>query len=213
MMRLILVLCLAMAGCSTAAQRQGEQIKSSLSAASAEWNACSGAIRDSPAYAALQAHIPNDVNKATLPQMTDSTFATDSELALLSDRRTRVIDCQAKLTARLTPVVPSIVPIITDNRNEMDQNLVALAKHQENWGDYVVRAKSINAGSTAKMQAAFHQIDAELAAANQQELAQRQAAAAAFSQSVQTQQIINNANRPVTTSCNRFGNSVNCTTY
>jgi hypothetical protein len=50
--------------------------------------------------------------------------------------------------------------------------------------------------------------------------AQRAAVAQAFSNAMyqqqllnQNQQMINNRNRPVTTNCNRFGNSVNCTSY
>jgi hypothetical protein len=61
--------------------------------------------------------------------------------------------------------------------------------------------------------AADQQWIANLKAENQEELAQRQAAAAALLQWSQQQQVINAINRPVVTNCNRFGATVNCTSY
>jgi hypothetical protein len=213
-MRLVVILCLAMAGCATAAQRQGEQIKTGLGAAEAEMKACVAAMNNDPSYAGLQQHFPfNDIRQATLAQMTDDSLVSSSDVALMSSRRSIIIGCESKLEETLSRVLPPLVPIIVETRTEQDNNLLDLVKHKASWGAYVVRSQAIIASQAAKMQAVFHQVDAELAAANQQELAQRQAAAAAYSQYMQTQQIINNANRPVTTNCNRFGNSVNCTTY
>jgi hypothetical protein len=56
-------------------------------------------------------------------------------------------------------------------------------------------------------------IQNNLQQSHQAEIAQRQAAANSMMQYYQTQQIINNMNRPINTTCTGFGNMVNCTTH
>jgi hypothetical protein len=64
------------------------------------------------------------------------------------------------------------------------------------------------------------EMTAELQQEHQAEMAQRQAVASAFAQAAHNfaeqhnqQQMINAINRPRTTDCNSFGNSVSCTSY
>jgi hypothetical protein len=95
-----------------------------------------------------------------------------------------------------------------------------LATKHIRWGEYVGRQKATIVAGTEKLTEVAQRMGAELDARHRQEMAQRAAAAQAFSQSMyqqqllnQNQQIINSANRPVTTNCNRFGNTTNCTSY
>jgi vacuolar-type H+-ATPase subunit E/Vma4 len=94
-----------------------------------------------------------------------------------------------------------------------DENLIDLAQQQVTWGEYIARTKNLSAEVQTKSLAALQNIQANLEASHQQELAQRQAAATAMAQYYQNQQLINAVSRPVTTNCNRFGSMVNCTTY
>jgi hypothetical protein len=211
----------ALAGCATAAQRQSQNIRTTVDVTVAQGNVCYGQINADAAYAELTRHFPfQDIHQATLAQQIDPTFATPHEVALISERHDRIVPCRKGVVDGFMTVEPSIGVLWAEAFSKGDENLLQLAKGKESWGDYVVRAKAIADENIAKRLTASREIDAGLNASHQQEMAGRAAAAQAFSNSMaqqqminQNQQMLNNANRPVTTNCNRFGNSVNCTSY
>jgi hypothetical protein len=208
-------------GCATAAQRQAKAIGSTLSATREQGKACFATINDDPAFAEIERHFPlANIENATLPQMTDQSFATPREVELLSARRDRQIPCRQAFVAGYNSVAPSLAMVWQDIYSKSDANLVLMATKQIRWGEFVGRQKAtLNAGS-GRLTEAAQRLGAELDARSEQEMAQRAAAAQSFSNTMyqqqlinQNQQMINNANRPVTTNCNSFGNSVNCRSY
>ena len=200
--------------CSTGAQRQAQLIGGGIQAAKAESAACLQPINSDPTFEALTKHMPlEDINRATLLQMTDSTKATNHEVNLLSERHSRIQSCRKIFLEGLAKVAPSLVAVWVEEYAKADQNLVDLARQNVTWGEYIARTKNILAELQTKYVAALQKIQTNLEASHQQELAQRQAAANAMLQYYQNQQLLNAISRPVTTNCNRFGSMVNCTTY
>ena len=78
--------------------------------------------------------------------------------------------------------------------------MIDLIQKKESWGAHVRRVRDVTIAGTAELQAQGQRISAGLQQSHEAELAQRQAAAqataAALAQYSQTQQIINNMNRP-----------------
>lgn len=209
-----------LAGCATAAQRQAETIKTTIAATQQQANACFDAVNSDPAYAEIGRHVPlNNVRQASLTQQTDKSYVTPHEVDLLSARRERLLPCRKALIDGFM-VAPPIGVVWMDYYAKADANLLELAKRSVTWGDYVTRQKTLVDETQPRLVAAGQKLDAGLRAEHQQEMQQRAAAAQAFSNAMyqqqllnQNQQMINNMNRPVMTNCNRFGNSVNCTSY
>ncbi len=218
---MLAVLAGVLSGCATAAQRQAQQMGQSMATARDQATACFGQINSDPAYTdLLERHSAlKDVHLATLAQQTDPSYVTQREVDLLSERRERGMPCRQVLIDGYK-VAPTVDVLWTELYARHDAALIQLIKRQITWGEYITSSRAIFEDETAKMQAAGRRIDAELNAEHRQETAQRAAAAQAFSNAMyqqqllnQNQQAINAANRPVTTNCNRFGNSVNCTSY
>jgi hypothetical protein len=160
-----------------------------------------------------------DARQLSLAQQTDKSYATQHEIDLMSARRERLVPCRkAQIDGFM--VAPAIGVVWIEYYAKADANLLELAKQNISWGDYVNRNKILADELRPQLVAAGQRVDTELRAEHQQEMQQRAAAAQAFSNAMyqqqllnQNQQMINNINRPVTTNCNRFGNSVNCTSY
>jgi len=153
-----------------------------------------------------------------MAQLLDQSPATPHEIELLAERRDRQAPCRKALVDAYMVHAPSMGAVVIERFNIADENVMQLAKGQIRWGEFATRQKDLVESNRIKMVAAGQRIDAEFNARHQQEMAQRAAAAQAFSDAMyqqkllnQNQQIINNSNRPVTTNCNRFGSSVSCT--
>lgn len=213
-MALLATALVVLTGCATAAHREGEGIRASLRAANEQAAACVAQVNANPAFAELERHRPAaDIHQATLSQLTDQTFATSHEVDLISERRGPVIVCQKPFVDVYMAQAPALGIVWMERFSRADADVLQLAQRHISWGEYVTRSKNLADDTRLKLVATGQRLDADENARNQQELAQRAAAAQAFSQSMQQQQMINNMNRPVTTNCNRFGSSVSCTTY
>ena len=117
-------------------------------------------------------------------------------------------------------VAAPLAMVLIESYGKADANLLQLVKKQIDWGGYVTKAKAILDERRLGLLAASRRIEAELNASHQQEMAQRAAAAEAFSNTMyqqqllnQNQQMINSVNRPVMTNCTHMGFSTNCTSY
>lgn len=199
-----------LAACATGAQRQYQGIRENSSAAGQQLRTCARAVYDAPSYEPLRRHIPFDAREATLQQMTDTAFVTDAEIALILDTHPQLQACRQAYIDRIGQATPSMVPIFAGFLTKTEHSLIDLIQKKKPWGEHVRYVKEIFPEFQAQVAAEDQRIIAGLNQDHQAELAQRQRAAAAFSQYMQTQQIINSINRPVYTNCNRFGNTTNC---
>jgi hypothetical protein len=218
---LLTVLLGVLGGCATAAQREAETIKATLTQTRAQVSACVAAINSDPAFADLDRHWPQaDIGQATLSQQTDPTYATPRDVELISARHDRLVPCRKANVEGYYRVAPAMASVYQEGYARSDELIIRLVKHQVSWGEYVAGARAINREESAKLLEAGQRLDAELDARNQRELAQRAIAAQALSNSMyqqqlinQNQQMINAVNRPVVTNCTQMGFSTNCTSH
>lgn len=197
-------------GCSTAAQRQYDGMVSNAQSASQRAEACGLARYNSPDFAPLRPHIPVNWNRVTLEQLADTHLATDEEIHALLAVHPSAQACRQDFLNQIALTAPSMVPIWASLYAKSDDSLVDLIQKKQSWGDHLRRVRSATAEEQAQQSAEEQRLLAGLNQSHQAEIAQRQAAANAMSQYLQTQQIINNLNRPVTTNCVMVGSQVIC---
>ncbi len=210
---LVVVVAMGMVGaCATHAQMQGQAIKANNQSAVQQLNACVARIYNSPGYDLLRPHGPLKIQNATIEQMTDGHLATDAEINAVLAEHPKVQACRQSFLDQISQTTPSIVPIFASYLTRNEDSLIDLVKRKISWGDYIRGAKDRFPEMQAELTAEYQRINQGLYQQNQAELAQRQAAANALSQYVQTQQMINALNRPVITNCTQFGYNTNCVT-
>lgn len=200
-------------GCQTAAQHQFEAMKSGNEAAIAQSKACNTAVYDSPESASLRLHLPQNVNDATLQQLSDSSMVTPAEWQAILATHPKFQQCRKALLEALMSSEPGAVPILAASYNEIEDDLLALSDHKLTWGQYIRRARDRVTKTQASLQAEDRRVIAGLQQEHEAEIAQRQRAAEALAAWAQTQEMINAANRPVITNCNGVGNTVNCVSH
>jgi hypothetical protein len=200
-------------GCATAAQRQAEAIRVNGQAATQQLQACEQAVYNDPAAQPIHRHIPIDVRDVTLEQLTDKSSATDDDISTLLSIHPRNVACRQAYLDQIGKTTPTFVPIIATFYARAEDSLIDLLQKKQSWGEHTRRVRDLSLDARSQLVAEGRHIDSGLARANQAELAQRQAAANAILQYMQTQQVINAMNRPVYTNCTGFGYSVNCVSH
>ena len=206
----ILVVAVFVTGCATQAQRQFQAIKSDNAKALADLTACATTVYNSPDNAPIRAHLPLNVADVSLQQLSDASLATPAEIQAIFAVHPQVRECRKALLTSLSESEPAVVPPLITSYNKADDDIVALTQRKLSWGEYVHRWRDRVAETREAIEAADHQVVAELKEEHQAEIAQRQRAAEALAQWARTQELINAANRPVVTNCSGFGNMVNC---
>ena len=200
-------------GCATAAQRQYQGMVINAQSAGTNIQACVQPVYESPDAAPIRPHIPMNVKDATLQQLSDKSFANDAEINAILVTHPKLNDCRQQFLTQLSQTTPSISAIWASFFAENEQHLIKLIQKQTSWGEYLSGAKLRAADVQLRLTQESQRITAGLERSHEAELARRQAAASAFAQYMQTQEIINNMNRPVVTNCNAFGNTVNCVSH
>jgi len=204
---------LLISGCATAAQMQAQKIRSNDALATNELKTCLEVVRQSPDFDALREHIPLNFLQTSLAQMSDDSKVTEAEIKAFYATDPPIQACRKTAADRLTTTTPALVPIVIDDWQQRDELEIALIKKKITWGEFISRAKENAVKAKKEVTLAMQQLGSQLQQDNTAELQRRQQAAHNAMQYFQNQQIINDMNRPRTTSCSGFGNMVNCTTY
>ena len=216
-----MLIVLGLAGCATGAQRQFAAMKANSASAGTTELACISAIYNSPEHAIIRPHAPMKTDDATLEQKMSTSFATDEEIKVILADHPAKHQCDMAFITQMGLTHPTITPILTDQLNKAEDNLIVLIQKKETWGDYVRRGIEITASGRVALSAEDQRIVGRLNEENQAELQQRAAAAAALGQALEQQaaqqqaimaqqQALINANRPVYTNCNSYGQTTNC---
>lgn len=201
-----------LSACATAAQNQAVAIRANTQSAGQQLQTCSLAVYNSVAFDPLRPKLPFAADQASLAQMTDASLASDLEVAAILSVHGQLQACRGAFFNQISQTTPSIVPILAASATETENSLIDLIQKKETWGDHVRRVKTVIADTSLQLAAEGRNINRDLERSHESELARRQAAADSVARYYQTQEIINSLNRPVisTTTCDRFGNSVNC---
>jgi hypothetical protein len=201
-------------GCSTAAQRQAQEIGAATRQTTAEFKACITAIYAKPEYAPL---LPHDIDLATgqftMAQLTDESLILPEQARLFSARHDELNPCRARFLKGLSTVRPDLVPILASEFTKGTDLAVQLVERKATWGEWARQVLAAASGAQQQTADADHQLRAELNASSQAEMAQRQAAGAALMEWSAQQQMINAVNRPRQTVCTGTGYAATCTTY
>jgi hypothetical protein len=210
----VVLLALAVVGCGTAAQRQAQQSGAATREAIAQFKACSRAVRDKPEYASLLVHSSDlETGQPSMAQLTDETIPSEQDARLFAERFDEAGPCRGHLLTAISAARPDLVPVLADGMTQGSAIAVLVVEQKITWAEAARRTQALSSALRQNIAAADRQWIGDLNASNQAEMAQRQAAGAALMQWSQQQQLINAATRPVVTNCNRFGSSVNCTSY
>jgi hypothetical protein len=202
---------LAAAGCATQAQRQVQQVGSSLREAGVQVKACIRAVQSKPEYALLLPHtLDPDVTQPTMAMLTDERLATPEEARLWAARHDEVSICRDRAQSTYASVRPDVVSIYAAGRAAGDALGVQLVERKITWAEFMRRSQGLSAELRQQFAAADREWMSERNMEHRDELARRERAANAIMQWSLGQQMINAASRPVFTNCNGFGNSVNC---
>jgi hypothetical protein len=194
----------------TRAQMEAQAITANNQSAQQQSIACSYAVYDSPEYSVVRPHRPFNLSDATIQQMTDTSYVTDSETQALTTTYPKYKNCHNAFLNELSQATPSVVPIITNYYTKSDDTLLALIQKKITWGVYIQTLKDMAPQYQADINAEYQRINQGLYQEQEAEMAQRRAAALALSQYLQNQQMINTLNQPVITNCTQSGYSTNC---
>jgi hypothetical protein len=200
----------ALAACATGAQRQYEAMVTNGKVAGDQVATCSAAAYNSPEFEPVRPHLPPKLDDATLVQLADQNFPNDNEIAAIVATHPKYNACRQAFLNQLSQTAPSLAAIWAALYTKNEAVTVQLVQKKLPWGEYLTRAKANASDTKLQLNQESQRIVAGLNRSHEAELARRQAAANAMAQYMQTQQIINNMNRPVVTNCNQFGTMVNC---
>jgi hypothetical protein len=131
---------------------------------------CRAEAAQNSRYQVLSEHMPlTDLDDATLSQMTDKNFATDSEIAAL-DAWTRDMNrCLEALVREANATIPSFGPVVEASWNDDTVVFVKLAHREMTWGEAVIRLKSNTIKMRADLIARADQVSAQISKVDQTE--------------------------------------------
>jgi hypothetical protein len=200
-----------LAGC-TPAQNEARTIRNTVHQAGTTIQACAAPIVDDPKYAQLAKHMPlHGFNATTVEQMESTDYPTQSDIQLISDFRDRLEPCHENFVNAYNSIPGNLAAPVQNFYNEEDQGIIALSQGHTTWGQFVQAMHSAVVDEGEQLKEASNQLGAQLQEQNNIEVEQRAQALQNFANYEQQQQAINAMNRPVTTTCNRFGMQTTCT--
>jgi hypothetical protein len=123
------------------AQRQFQAIKTSNQEHIAEAKTCITNVYNSPDNASVRNHLSLSPSDVTLQQMSDTTFATPTEIQAIYAVHPQVQACRKSLLNGLAQSEPSLVPILVESYNKNEDDLLVVIQQKMTWGDYVRRVR------------------------------------------------------------------------
>jgi hypothetical protein len=192
-MRLIVVFfaCVLVCSCQTAAHRQSVSIQEGSQSAQQRAKDCFSKITANPAYKSFAQHMPlSGTVYPTLTQLADDNLPTAEDAKIIIALHNDMAPCRERLIEDTMKINPGFIPTMLQFYNGSDLIMVNLMQRKITWGEANKNRSALINDFMAKMQVVGSQIDRELAASNQAELAQRQAALNALSQWANQQQVL-----------------------
>lgn len=213
-------------GCQTAATRKATWIRTNLKESAQRSKECFEYIENKPAYQNLFSRLPRS-NKITPMQMADTSRPTAEDVTNIIAVYNEDAQCRKLVIEDMSRIVPSFVPIFINAYRTQDLVTADLIERKISLGEANKRRSEIKSDTEAKLRAEESSLKQELKMAHSAEISNRQAIGLAVTDSLsewgkqqqaladrlQDQQLIDSLNRPKSTNCQVFGNTVNCTTY
>lgn len=172
-------------GCATAAQRQLQSMAVNNREALQESQACVAAIYNLPDLEPLRKNLPLNVDSASLEQLSNLNYISDVEVQLITANYPKLQTCRQNTITRLAQTTPTWAPIFAKLFVTNDSNLVELVQKKLRWGEFLQRLREASVAAKSELSTENQRILAGLEASHEAEVARRQAALQAFSQSMQ----------------------------
>ncbi len=223
---IVIVLMAALGGCQTGAQRLSDRNEQIYVAANAARGACMAPILAEPSYTPIRRRVSrptSPVARPALERIGDPDKISDAELPLTIRRFDELSRCQDAWITALAQISPGRAASQRQSAAETSALYLRLVRREITWGELNQAIDNIELQAAERWRKIVTEERQYIQRQHNAELGQRQAAAAAFGDSMQRQQdamqrqqIINAINRPVInqpviTNCYRTGNTMNCT--
>jgi hypothetical protein len=124
----------------------------------AQMKACILNVYNSPEYASLRPHLPFTPSDLTLQQLSDTSFATSTEIQAIFVSHPKLQQYRMALLIVTVQTEPSPVPIFVSTYNKTEDDLLALIQKKTTWGEYARRARD----RAVEMQAALQEADRQV---------------------------------------------------
>lgn len=207
-----LLVALPVAACGpTMAARQFNSDREIAQVAVSNLKQCGETVYTTPKFSPLGRHTSLSTAGPSTAQMADTSYATEADVKLLGPFEDQLADCGSSFGDELSQIDPRLGNIVDEGHRLDQQNAALLMNHEETWGQFNQNLSQIGDKLAEAVLSITTADSNELRRENDAEIAQRQRAWANFSAALQRQEMINAANRPITTTCNRFGFTVDCT--
>jgi hypothetical protein len=176
---LALALLVALAACSTQAEREVARMNRATDTALAEMNACSARAEASGPFRQLRPKLPpTDGSPPSSTLLADTSRPTAAEAALLVELHGgHITPCRRLVVERLGTINPAFAAVAADSFAEADAAFARLVRGEESWGAYAQGVLRRRAAFAVAFTVAGEQVNRDLAESHLLELRQRQAAA------------------------------------
>jgi hypothetical protein len=223
----VIALALAVAACAptTQAQRDRNAFDEAADRGTKAGQVCTDSLRASPRYADLLRRYPVlNASTAPLQALMSEAYATPEEGQTLLDLHAEVQRCSELQYAEWQATDPQSVAIFRSGDVESGDIYAGIIQRRITWGDGLKSLRRSNADVIARVRNNEELMVRRMDQRHQAEGEARRQAWGAMAdnmarqqqmqnQQFQNQQLLNSINRPRSTNCNSFGNTVNCTSY
>lgn len=214
----LLLICYALAGCSTVAQKQYKTLTTDIAALFKEHQICLGNIEKLPEYTVLKQHIPHDIRQVTIKQLTNNKKANKQEIKAIHELFPYYQKCRNTLSTQMYRTEPKYVPVLKSTWGKLDDIDLQLINRKMSWGEAATLIKKMSTDIEHNMQVVSQKIAQRFYQADQLE---RQRAAVAMQQLSKSlnasvkrlKASIPKVKEPTYTDCHTYGSSTNCVTY
>ncbi len=167
-------ICIFLAGCSTQADIQSNQLVSDAISIQREAASCNRSIAGKARYRSISTLLPlASPYQATVSQMTNTNKADGTEVSALLAWTQDMQTCRQQVIGYVRQSAPIFLAPVFSAWAEEDEVLVSVIHRKISWGDAASRLRTIRVKLFSNLTDRAMQLDAQLNAARQAELSRR----------------------------------------
>lgn len=218
-----LSLLLLVVGCATQAQQRMNSMRQAFEEGKAQNRLCRDSMKSNPSVAYTYENIAIEEGSSSSNKYkllaSNQKLTKDMKQHFLSflDENSK---CRGVAIEGISKVHPSLLVVVVNSQRRIDTLFAKLLGNEITIGEFNRQLQDARGVFDREFTSAARDIENGIASDHNSEMQSRQQAAAALQnwsaqqqQMYQNQMLYNNLNRPKTTNCNMYGNSVNCTSY
>lgn len=177
---------LVLAACGpTATETEMGRLAAVIKFSDARLRTCNSQIMSNPEYMSLSAVMPlGDGQRPTLDQKANVAFATQADIEAIGAWHRDYERCRSLMLETVQSVVPAGAAPLQDMFDQRDKVLLSLVRKQVSFGRANEQMDDITQSAHASLRAAVGEIDAQMQARYQAEIAERATIAAAIAEVV-----------------------------